>query len=80
MLTVRRWFIFSFYFIKKSNISVIIKGSESKSESEVAQSCPTLFDPMDCSPPGCSVHGIVQARTLEWVAISFSNLKENSFL
>ena len=37
------------------------------------QSCPTLCDPMDCSPPGFSVHGILQARTLEWVAISFSN-------
>ena len=38
----------------------------------VAQSCPTLRDPMDCSPPGSSVHGILQARTLEWVAIPFS--------
>ena len=37
------------------------------------QSCPTPCDPMDCSPPGFSVHGILQARTLEWVAISFSN-------
>ena len=44
-----------------------------KSESEVAQSCPTPSDPMDCSLPGSSVHGILQARTLEWVAISFSN-------
>ena len=41
-------------------------------ESEVAQSCPTLCDPVDCSPPGSSVHGILQARILEWVAISFS--------
>ena len=41
-------------------------------ESEVAQSCPTLCDPMDCSPPGSSVHGILQARILKWVAISFS--------
>ena len=40
--------------------------------SEVAQSCPTLCDPVDCSPPGSSVHGILQARILEWVAISFS--------
>ena len=40
--------------------------------SEVAQSCPTLCDPVDCSPPGSSVHGILQARVLEWVAISFS--------
>ena len=37
-----------------------------KSESEVAQLCPTLSDPMDCSPPGSTVHGILQARTLEW--------------
>ena len=43
-----------------------------KSESEVAQSCPTLNDPMDCSPPGSSIHGIFQARVLEWVAIAFS--------
>ena len=43
-----------------------------KSESEVAQSCPTPSDPMDCSPPGSSVHRILQARSLEWVAISFS--------
>ena len=39
--------------------------------SEVTQSCPTLCDPMNCSPPGSSVHGIFQARILEWVAISF---------
>ena len=38
----------------------------------VAKLCPTLCDPTDCSPPGSSVHGILQARTLEWVAISFS--------
>ena len=43
-----------------------------KSESEVAQSCPTLCDPMDSSPPGSSVHGILQARILEWIANSFS--------
>ena len=43
-----------------------------KSESEVAQSCPTLRDPMDCSPPGSSVHGIFQAIVLKWVAIAFS--------
>ena len=43
-----------------------------ESESEVAQSCPTLGDPMDCSPPGSSVHGIFQARVLEWGAIAFS--------
>ena len=44
-----------------------------ESESEVAQSCPTLCDPMDCSLPGFSVHGIFQARVLEWVAIPFSS-------
>ena len=43
-----------------------------KSESEVAQSCPTPNDPMDCSLPGSSVHGIFQARVLEWGAIAFS--------
>ena len=41
-----------------------------KSESEVAQPCPTLSDPMDCSPPGSSIHGIFQARVLEWGAIA----------
>ena len=44
-----------------------------ESESEVAQSCLTLCDPRDCSTPGSSVHGISQARILEWVAISFSS-------
>ena len=43
-----------------------------KSERKIAQSCPTLGDPMDCSPPGSSVHGIFQARVLEWGAIAFS--------
>src|SRR5574341_643418 len=43
-----------------------------KSESEVAQSCPTLRDPTDCSLPGSSAHGIFQARVLEWGAIAFS--------
>ena len=43
------------------------------SENEVAQSCLTLSDPMDCSPPGSSVHGILQARVLEWGAIAFSD-------
>ena len=45
-----------------------------KSESEVTQSCPTLSDPMDCSLPGSSVHGIFQARVLEWGAIAFSTM------
>ena len=51
-----------------------------KGESEVAQSCLTLSDPMDCSPPGSSVHGIFQARVLEWGAIAFSEIKEISLL
>ena len=46
-----------------------------KSESEVAQLCPTLSDPVDCSLPGSSVHGIFQARALEWAAIAFSGRK-----
>ena len=45
-----------------------------KSEREVAQSCPTLSDPMDCSLPGSSVHGIFQARVLEWGATAFSDI------
>ena len=45
-----------------------------KSESEVAQSCPTLCDPMDCSLPGSSVHGIFQARVLEWGALPSPNV------
>ena len=49
-----------------------------KSESEVTQSCPTLSDPMDCSLPGSSVHGIFQARVLEWGAIAFSSVMSNS--
>ena len=49
-----------------------VGGEESESESDVTQSCPTLCDSMDCSLPGSSVHGIFQARVLEWAAISFS--------
>ena len=45
-----------------------------RSESEVSQLCPTFGDPMDCSLPGSSVHGIFQARVLEWGAIAFSNM------
>ena len=51
---------------------IFITRTDTESESEVAQSCPTLCDPVDCSLPGSSVHGIFQARILEWVAISFS--------
>ena len=51
-----------------------IDGETRDIDIEVAQSCPTLCDPMDCSLLGSSVHGIFQARVLEWVAISFSSL------
>ena len=48
----------------------LLQSRKVKSESEVAQSCPTLSDPMDCSLPGSSIHGIFQARVLEWGAIA----------
>ena len=48
-----------------------------ENKKKVAQSYPTLCDPMDCSPPMSSVHGILQARILEWVAISFSNAEDH---
>ena len=51
-----------------------------KSESEVAQSCLTLCDPMDCSLPVSSVHGIFQARVLEWVVTAFSGYADDSTL
>ena len=51
-----------------------------KNENEVAQSCPTLCDPMDCSPPGSSIHGILQAKVLEWDAIAFSMTNLDSIL
>ena len=51
-----------------------------KSESEVAQSCLTLSDHTDCSPPGSSIHGIFQARVLEWGAIAFSKPRHGSIL
>ena len=50
-----------------------------KSESEVSQSCPTLSNPMDCSLPGSSAHGIFQARVLEWIAIAFSTIPQPIF-
>ena len=50
-----------------------------KSEREVAQTCPTLRDPMDCSLPGSSVYGIFQARVMEWGAIAFLILVTNKF-
>ena len=52
-----------------SGVPFLLQGLKVKSESEVAQSCPTLSDPMDCSLPGSSIHGSFQARVLEWVAM-----------
>ena len=56
----------------------LLQCMKEKSESEVAQSCLTLSDPIDCSPPGSSVHGIFQARILEWGAVAFSAPPTNS--
>ena len=53
---------------------------ERKSEREVAQSCPTLSDPMDCSLPGSSVHGIFQARVLEWGATAFKSITQGHYV
>ena len=55
-----------------SGLPFLLQCMKVKSESEVAQSCPTLRDPMDCSPSVSSLHEIFQARVLEWVAIAFS--------
>ena len=60
-----------------SNFQILLIGvpKDTISESEVAQSCPTLCNPVDCSLPGSSVHGIFQAIVLEWIAISFAAMK-----
>ena len=77
----KHFFIYLFVFLGKMSIQVFCLFSNQVTWflllscmkwSEVAQSCPTLCDPMDCSLPGSSVHGILQARILKWVAISFS--------
>ena len=59
---------------------VLLQCMKVKSEREVVQSCPTLSDPMDCSLPGSSVHGIFQARVLEWGAIAFSEIHLTFFI
>ena len=59
------------FFVHWCQIERVLGEVEKESESEVAQSCPILCDPMDCSLPHSSVHGIFQARVLEWVDISF---------
>ena len=58
----------------------LLQCMKAKSESEFAQSCPTVSDPMDCSLPGSSIHGIFQARVLEWGAIAFPGRKHKSNL
>ena len=58
----------------------LLQCMKGKSESEIAQSCPTLCDPMVCSLPGSSVHGIFQARVLEWGAIAFSMKRHRNFI
>ena len=58
--------------VTRGGIRVITSRKSRESESEVAQLCPTLCDPMDCSLSGSSVYGTFQARVLEWIAISFS--------
>ena len=56
----------------------LLQCTKVKTDSEVTQSCRTLSDPMDCSPPGSSIHGIFQARVLEWGAIAFSGVYSSS--
>ena len=68
-------FLLNFY-VKQNMYMFRFTSKVKESESEVAQSCPTLCDPMVCSPPDSSVHGIFQARILGWVAISFSRAKD----
>ena len=60
--------------------AILLQCMKVKSESEVTQSCLTLRDPMDCSLPGSSVHGIFQARGLEWGAIAFSVISYYSYI
>jgi len=57
-----------------------LTSNESAAAAELCQSCPTLCDPIDGSPPGSPIPGILQARTLEWVAISFSNNESESYI
>ena len=66
------WCKLSCHLLMRSPLGQSSQRLEKPWVSEVAQLCPTLCDPMDCSPPGSSIHGILHARILEWVAISFS--------
>ena len=64
--------LLSLGFLTGAGCHFLLQCMKVKSESEVAQLCPTIRDPMDCTLPGSSVHGIFQARVLEWGAIAFS--------
>ena len=60
-------------FLYQINVSHLVSNAAAAAAAKLLQSCQTLCNPMDGSPPGSTVPGILQARTLEWVAISFSN-------
>ena len=66
-----RWYVSMWCELGLNECGILIWGAAAASKS--LQSCPTLCDPIDGSPPGSAVPGILQARTLEWVAISFSS-------
>ena len=70
------WIFFSVFFSPFVTLSVVVVdfiGTAAAAAAKSLQLCPTLCDPIDSSPPGSPIPGILQARTLEWVAISFSN-------
>ena len=67
-----RWYVSMWYELGLNECGILIWGAAAAAAASL-QSCPTLCDPVDGSPPGSAVPGILQARTLEWVAISFSN-------
>ena len=71
-----RWHRASRFFVSTSTLGIVYiptQGVTAAAAAKSLQSCPTLCDPIDGSPPGSPIPGILQARTLEWVAISFSN-------
>ena len=67
------WKSFSLEMYFSHSFPSLAAAAAAAAAAKLLQSCPTLFDPIDGSPPGSAVPGILQARTLEWVAISFSN-------
>ena len=72
-LTIKWWYNLVFWSLCRDYHLGTMVQSTSKYAAKSLQSCPTLCDPRDCSPPGSPIPGILQARTLEWVAITFSN-------